>query len=456
MKTTTLTLLAAASLSACMSLAPAHERPAAPVPAQVGLVPDAPLSLPGWRSFYADARLQALIDTALKQNRDLRVALLNVEQAAALARVSDANRWPTVGVGLIGNRQPNADGVQVSSYQAGLQVSAYELDLWGRLKNQSEAAQARFLASREGARAATLTLVAAVASAHYALQVDEALLSLTDKTLRSREESHRLMTLRFDQGAASSLELQGAISSLEAARAARAQAQRQRAQDENALVLLLGQPLPADLPAPSPLADLALAPLAAGVRSEVLLTRPDVRQAEAQLMAASAHIGAARAAFFPAITLTTSLGTASSELSGLFKNTVWSLAVQALMPIFDAGRNQANLQAAKAGQGIAVAQYEKAVQQAFREVADALSARATLTEQLRAQEAQAAAEGERLLLVELRVANGASSSLELLDAQRASFAAQQLALQVRLASLQVGVQLYKVLGGGLTQATTPP
>jgi len=187
-----------------------------------------------------------------------------------------------------------------------------------------------------------------------------------------------------------------------------------------------------------------------------LLMRPDVRQAEAQLMAASAHIGAARAAFFPAITLTTSLGTASSELSGLFKNTVWSLAVQALMPIFDAGRNQANLQAAKAGQGIAVAQYEKAVQQAFREVADALSARATLTEQLRAQEAQAAAEGERLLLVELRVANGASSSLELLDAQRASFAAQQLALQVRLASLQVGVQLYKVLGGGLTQATTPP
>jgi len=444
----TLSLLAAATLSACMNLAPAHQRPAAPVAAQIGLVPDTPLSLPGWRSFYADARLQALIDIALKQNRDLRVALLNVEQAAALARVSDANRWPTVGAGLLGSRQPNADGVQTSSYQAGLQISAYELDLWGRLKNQSEAAQARYLASSEGARAATLTLVAAVASAHYALQIDEALLNLSAQTLLSREESHRLTKLRFDQGAASSLELQSAISSLEAARAARAQAQRQRAQDENALVLLLGQPLPGDLPAASALVEQALAPLAAGVGSEVLLTRPDVRQAEAQLMAAAANIGAARAAFFPAITLTTSLGTASSELSGLFKNTVWSLAVQALMPVFDAGRNQANLLAAKAGQGIAVAQYERAVQQAFREVTDALAARATLTEQLRAQEAQAAAEAERLRLVELRVAQGASNSLELLDAQRASFASQQAALQVRLGSLQAGVGLFRALGGG--------
>jgi len=444
-----LSVVALAALSACMNLAPRHERPALPVAEQAGQPAGQDLTLPAWRDFYADARLQALVDIALRNNRDLRVALRSVDQAAALARVTDANRWPTVAAGLISNRQPNAkDDTITASYQAGLQVTAYELDLWGKLRNQSDAAQARYLASEDGARAAQLSLVAGVASAHYALQVDDALLDYARKTLASREDSHRLTRLRFDQGAASSLELQGAISALEAARAAQAQAQRQRAQDENALVLLLGQPLPQDLPAAAPLASQALAPLAAGVKSSVLLERPDVRQSEALLVAAEANVGAARAAFFPSITLSTSVGSASSELSSLFKNTAWSFASQALMPIFDAGRNSANLKATQAAREIAVAQYEKSIQQAFREVADALAARSTMTEQLRAQEAQAAAEAERLRLVELRFANGASSSLELLDAQRGSFAAQQAALQVRLAALQSGVQLYKVLGGG--------
>jgi len=451
MRSFALSLLATAALSACVNLAPAPERPPLPVPERVG-ADAADAALPGWRAFYADPQLQALIEQALRDNRDLRVALRNVDQAAALARVSDANRWPTVGVGLSGTRQPNSQGEQANNVQAGLQVTAYELDLWGKLRNQSEATQARFLASEAGARAAALSLVAAVASTHYALQVDEAVLELTRRTLASREDSHRLTKLRFDQGAASSLELQGALSSLEAARAALAQAERQRAQDENALVLLIGGPVPqagSATPHATLSAAQALAPLAAGVRSEVLLSRPDVQQAEAQLRAAEANIGAARAAFLPSITLSTSLGTASSELSNLFQNTAWTVAGQVLAPIFDAGRNQANLAASRAAQQASVAQYEKAIQQAFREVADALAARRTLTEQLRAQDAQAAAEAERLRLVQLRFDQGASSSLELLDAQRASFAAKQAALQVRLAALQSGVQLYKALGGGL-------
>lgn len=444
-----LTLIAAASLSACVNLAPAHERPALPVADAVGAA-EASAALPNWQGFYADARLRALIEVALKNNRDLRVALANVEQAAALARVGEANRWPTVGAGAIATRAPDSKGEKInSSFQVGLQITAYELDLWSRLRNQGEAAQARYLASAEGARAARLALIAAVAGSHYALQVDEQVLDLARRTAVGRAESLRLTKLRFDQGAASSLELQGAISSLEATRAALAQAERQRAQDENALVLLLGQPLGADLPAAAPLADQTLAPLAAGVRSEALLERPDVRQAEAQLVAAEANIGAARAAFFPSILLSTSAGTASSQLSELFKQSAWSFTGQLLAPIFDAGRNRANLEGAKAARDAAIAQYDKSVQQAFREVADALVARSTLTEQLRAQQAQADAEAERLRLVELRFANGASSQLELLDAQRASFAAQQAALQVKLANLQAGVGLYRALGGGI-------
>jgi len=447
----TLSILMAAALSGCVNLAPEHQRPAAPVAqswVQPSQGPEAAAQL-DWQRYYADARLRKLVELALQNNRDLRVALLNVEQARALARVSAANQLPTVGVGLASSRQPGKDDTITSSYQAGLQISAYELDLFGKLHNQSDAATQRYLASAEGARAAQLSLVAAVAAAHLGLQADEELLQLARQTLATREDSHRLFKLRFDNGAASSLDLAGAASALEAARAAVAQAERQRAQDENALVLLLGQPLPADLPAGQALAAQQFAELPAGLPSEVLVQRPDVLQAESLLRAANANIGAARAAFFPSITLTTSLGTASSELDGLFKNTAWSFASQLLLPIFDSGRNEANLASAKAAREIAVAQYEKSVQSAFREVADALAGRAMLGEQARAQDAQAAAEAERLRLVELRFANGASSSLELLDAQRASFAARQAALQVRLAQLVNGVQLYKALGGGV-------
>ncbi|MFY7865855.1 efflux transporter outer membrane subunit [Roseateles sp.] len=448
---------AALMLSACASMAPEHQRPVPAMAEQwsnsAGPAQGVAASDLAWQSFYAgDARLQALIQLALDNNRDLRVALLNVEQARALAGVADANRWPTVGAGVNASRQPDGKGGSQNNYQAGLQISAYELDLFGKVKSQSDAATARYLASAEGSRAAQISLIAGVAAAHFALQADEELLALAAQTAKAREDSLRLTRLRFDAGASSSLELNSAESAAASAQASLAQAKRQRELSENALVLLIAQPLPKDLPKAQSLAMQRTPDLPAGLPSEVLVKRPDVLQAEQLLIAANANIGAARAAFFPSISLTTSLGTASSELSNLFTNTVWSVAGQALMPIFDAGRNQANLQASKAAQGIAVAQYEKTVQTAFREVADALAGKATFSDQLQAQTAQARAEAERLKLVELRFANGASNSLELLDAQRASYAAQQALLQVRLGLLQNHVQLYKALGGGLAKS----
>ncbi|MBB4844625.1 multidrug efflux system outer membrane protein [Paucibacter oligotrophus] len=453
-------LAAAASLlllSACGALAPKNERPAAPVaqawpvsPAvAAGAQGQAAAELP-WQSFYGqDARLRELIKLALENNRDLRVALLNVEQARALARVADAARLPTVGVGLAASRQPDSTGKSVNNYQAGLQITSYEIDLFGRVKNQSDAAMARYLATAEGGRAAQISLVSGLASAYLAWVADGEMVKLGEGTLATRAESLRLIRLKYEAGAASALDLAAAESAHAAGLAALAQARRAQAQDENALALLLGQPLPAALPAGRNLAAQSLADVPAGLPSEVLVNRPDVLQAEAQLMAANANIGAARAAFFPSILLTSNFGTASSALSDLFKNSVWTLSGQALLPIFDAGRNRANLDAAKAAQGIALAQYEKAVQQAFREVADGLAGRATFTEQLQAQAAQTRAENERLRLVDLRYNNGASSSLELLDAQRASFAAEQALVQVRLAALLNGVNLYKALGGGV-------
>lgn len=454
MTKTILSLVSALALAGCVNLAPDHQRPAAPV-AESWPLPAASNGTAAqalaWQTFYAaDARLSALIELALKNNRDLRVALLNVEQARALARVSDANRWPTVSAGFVNSRTPGKDDTITSAYQAGLQINAYELDLFGKVKNQSDAATARYLASAEGARAAQIALIAGVASTHLALQADDELLALARSTAATRADSQRLMRQKYDAGAASALELAGADSALAAAQVALAAAERQRLQDENALVLLIGQPLPATLPVTTELK--SLSDLPAGVPSEVLALRPDVLQAEAQLRAAEANIGAARAAFFPSIALTTSIGTASSQLSDLFSNTAWSFVGQVLMPIFDAGRNKANLASAKAAQGIAVAQYEKAVQVAFREVADALAGRLTLNTQLQAQTQQTEAEQQRLKLVELRYANGASSSFELLDAQRASFAARQALVQVRLAQTLNSVQLYKALGGGANKS----
>ncbi|MFZ5544889.1 MAG: efflux transporter outer membrane subunit, partial [Pseudomonadota bacterium] len=432
-------LAGAAALAGCINLQPHHERPPAPVAAQFPLASDAAGSAAAerdWRQFFADARLQQLIERALAHNRDLRIAVLNIEAARAQAGVRGADRWPTVNLAAGATRQPGASGQIGTTYTAGFAVAAYELDLFGRVRSLQDAALAQLAASEQARKATQISLVASVANLYYALRADDALIRLIERTLATREESARLVQLRFDNGVASELELRQAQSLVETARVALVQQRRQRALDRNALELLLGQPLVDEPSTEGEWSAQTLADVPAGLPSEVLLQRPDVRQAEAQLLAANANIGAARAAFWPRITLTASAGTASSELSGLFHGTAWSFAPQLLMPIFDAGRNRASLRASEAARDIALAQYERSIQAAFRDVADALAGRATLQEQLRAQQAQAEAEAARLRLLALRFEHGAASSLEVLDAQRAMFAAQQAVLQTQLALTQ--------------------
>ena len=448
-------LLACLLLSGCFTLAPTYERPPAPV------APAWPIAAPageaaasiGWQRYFADARLRELLGLALANNRDLRVALANIERAGALYRVQRAERLPSIGASGGATRVTTGDEEAVTSYAAGIGFSAFELDLFGRVRSLSESARAQYLATEEAQRTVRIGLIAAVANAYLATLADEELLALTQQTLAARDESLRLVQLKFDNGVVSRIDLEQARSLVESARVTLAQQQRQRASDLNLLTLLVGQPLPATLPPPATLAGTELAELPAGLPSELLANRPDIRQAEQLLVGANANIGAARAAFFPRISLTATAGSASGELSGLFESGSfgWTVAPQAVLPLFDFGRNRANLAGAKASRDIAVAQYEKAIQSAFREVADALAGQATYGEQLRAQRAVAAAEAERFRLAELRYRSGAASYLDYLDAQRSLFAAQQAAVQANLARLQNQVTLYRVLGGGAGQ-----
>ncbi len=449
-------------LSACGTMIPTYQRPAAPVaasfandaPAAAGTVAAADIA---WQEFFQDTRLRQLITLALQNNRDLRVAVLSIDKARAQLQITRADQLPTVGVGASAQRAANTTSV----YQAGLTVTGYELDFFGRVRSAGESALAQLLATEEGRKTVQISLVASVANTYLSLLADDALLRVTRDTLASREESLRLTKLKFDQGVSSELDFRQAESLLEAARVALAQQTRQRALDSNALELLVGQPLDAAtsaaLPAALPLAAQGLtANLPAGLPSELLARRPDVRQAEQLLLSANANIGAARAAFFPRISLTAGIGFASSELDRLFSNGVgWSFAPQIILPIFDAGRNQANLDASNVGRDIAVAQYEKAIQTAFREVADALATRATLSEQLRAQAAQTAAAETTLRLVDLRYRNGVASYFEMLDAQRTVFSAQQATVQTQLAQAQNQVNVYQVLGGGWKEPPAP-
>ena len=456
---------AAALVLAGCSLIPTYERPAAPVPASYpGAQPAAtsrsPASTLAWQDYFTDPRLAKLIETALANNRDLRVAVLNIEQARAQFQIQRAAQFPAVDLSASGSRSsPNAlqslglGGSVSSSYAVNLGITAWELDFFGRVASLKEQALAQFLATEESRKATQISLISAVASGWLTLIADDELLALTRQTLATREESQKLTRMRFDSGVVSEIDLRLTDSLAETARASYAEQRRLRMQDENALALLLGAPVPPEateggargLDAVAPMAELP-----AGLPSDLLGERPDIRAAEQQLIAANANIGAARAAFFPRVTLTTSIGTASSEFSNLFESgtKAWAFAPQLTLPIFDAGRNQAGLDSAKAGREIAVAQYEKSIQTAFREVADALAGRATLGEQLRALRAQSEAEAVRFRLSDLRYRNGIASALDLLDSQRSLYGAQQAAVQIQLAQLQNQVVLYKTLGGG--------
>ncbi|CAM4194296.1 efflux transporter outer membrane subunit [Roseateles saccharophilus] len=443
-------------LGGCASLAPSYERPAAPVaarwPVPQTTAAEAKAADLGWREFFTDPRLQALIEQALANNRDLRVAVLNVQRAQAQYDVQQADRLPGVNAGL-GQTAQRAPGGSISrQYSATLGVSAYELDLFGRVKSLSDAAQQQYLATADASHSAQISLVAQVAGSYLTLAADQERLRLAEQTLLARQDGLRLTQRLQGAGVASTLDLRQAEIAAESSQTDLASLTAQVAQDRNALELLVGQPLgAAQWPVAGTDAPVTqLAELSAGLPSEVLLARPDVQQAERTLQAANANIGAARAAFFPHISLTASAGTASSALDGLFRagSGVWSFVPQVSLPIFDAGRNKANLKVAEVDRDIATAQYEKAVQSAFRDVADALAQRATLGQQVASQQRLVAQTQDALRLAEARFRQGLDDRLATLDAQRSLYAAEQGLISTRLAQQVNRVTLYKALGGG--------
>jgi len=450
------------SLGAC-SLAPTYERPAMPTPDQYTDLADAgtTIATTPWQQFFTDAQLQALITQALQNNRDLRIAALNIERTRAQYGITSADRWPSLGATAQGNRQHVPADLSSSGeesvngqYSAGLGLAAFELDFFGRVRNLSDAALQQYLATEEARNAVQLSLVGDIADLWLTLRADDARLALTQATLTSREQSVKLMQARFTQGVTSELDLRQSQSLLAAARALQAQQQRLREQHRHALALLVGNKSgvgSSSAAKPDDFDSLALPEnIPAGLPSDLLAQRPDIRAAEAQLRSANANIGAARANFFPRITLTGSAGSASRELDGLFDSgsRAWSFVPSINLPLFDGGRNRATLDMAKADRDIAVAQYEKAVQAAFRDVADALTSTQTLEQELSAQLAETDALTNAYALSERRYRGGVVSYLEMLDAERSLLISRQQLINVRLARQQSRVALFRAVGGG--------
>ncbi|MES2104968.1 MAG: efflux transporter outer membrane subunit [Pseudomonadota bacterium] len=462
-----------AVLAAGCALQPMYQRPAVPVPAAFPAGPayQAPAStvdhaaLPaaetGWRNFLPDPRLQRLVELALQNNRDLRVAALNVEKVRAQYRLQRAALFPQLDAGASaaakGTQPGNAAGSAgaAHTYSVGLSAS-WELDFFGRMSSLTDAALEQYLASGYARQAAEILLVSQVADQYLtALAYDEQL-AVTQNTLQAAQDSYKIVKLQFDNGIASELDLKLSQTAVEQASINYASQIRLRAQAENALVLLVGQPLPPGLPAAAkPETQSILADIPAGLPSDLLARRPDILQAEALLKTENADIGAARAAFFPQITLTGSLGMASSALGGLFAagSSVWSFVPSLIAPIFDAGANQAKLDVAKIQKDIGIAQYEKSIQSAFREVADGLAARGTYDSQLAAQQRYTEAQQRRLELANMLYANGIDSYLNVLTAQTDLYNAQQALITARLNRLTSLVDLYRALGGGWLQRT---
>lgn len=463
-------LLAAGVLSGC-TMAPTYERPAAPIESayetQSGNVSDVEASRLGWREFFPDQRLQALITAALENNRDLRIAALNMEAARAQYSITRADQLPNLGVTATDTRgrvssiqSPTGQSVVTETYSVGLGLAAFELDFFGRVRSLSNAALASYLATQEARQSAQISLVSQVAQAYLAERSYSEQLELSKKTLESRERNYDLAKRRFDVGASSELDLRLSETLVQAARISNATLQRQRDQAGNALTLLVGKKM-TDLPEGLTLSEQNIVTnIPAGLPSDLLERRPDIRAAEQNLIAANANIGAARAAFFPRISLTAGIGTASNALADLFKSGfgTWSFVPQMTLPIFQGGRNVANLDLSHVRKNIQVATYEKAIQTAFKEVSDALSARATLEDQVAAQEHFLRAQQDRMRLTQLRYDNGVASSLDLLDAQRELFSAQQALIQARQLRFNNAIDLYRSLGGGLAEHndTTPP
>ena len=465
-KNALLLLLGVAIVPAGCTLAPKYTRPNAPVPAEwprgaaypdtrtATGAPEAPDLR--WQEFFLDAKLQGLIETALRNNRDLRLAALNVERARAMYRIQRAELWPAVDAVGSGSRQwvpadLSSTGRHdiMEQYSVDLGVFSWEPDFFGRIRSLKARALEEYLATEQARRGAQILLVSSVANAYLTLAADRENLTLSENTLATQQGAYDLVKRSYDLGLVPELDLYRAQTQVEAARGDVARFRQLVAEDENALNLLVGSPvqgelLPAELSGVTPPKDVS-----PGVSSEVLLRRPDVLQAEGLLRAAHADIGAARATFFPRISLTAAVGTASSDLAGLFTSDsgTWSFAPQIVMPIFDT-RTWSALKATKVQREIAVTQYEKAIQNAFKEVADTLAVRGTVDEQVAAQQSLVNAVAATYRLSSTRYDKGIDGYLSVLDAQRSLYAAQQGLVWLRLARLANQVRLYAVLGGG--------
>lgn len=463
-----ISFIAAALVAGCSTMAPKYTRPAAPVPAtlttaqapqgKTDKTAQKPLADIPWREFFVDQKLQTLIDIALKNNRDLKVAALTIERFRALYQIQSSELLPKIdaSTAAVYQRIPEdlsgkGRAVTTHQYSAALGVSAYELDLFGRVQSLKDQALEQYLATEQAHRAVQISLVSQVAAAYLTLAADQERLKLAKETLASQQESYKLVNSRYEAGVSSALDLQQARTSVEAARVDIARYTSQAAQDENALSLAIGSHIPAEL-LPTILSETlaALKDLPPDLSSEVLLSRPDILQAEGQLKAANANIGAARAALFPRISLVSSVGLGSDELGGLFKSGsfAWNFAPRISLPIFDGGSNKANVKVSEVNRDIMVAQYEKTIQTAFREVSDALAQRSTIDEQVAAQQSLTDATAERYKLSLARFEKGVDSHLNVLDSQRSLYGAQQNLIGARFSRLSNLVTIYKVLGGG--------
>lgn len=460
-------LLGSAALAGC-SMAPKYVRPEAPVspsfptgaayegaqPSEAGAGADI-----GWRDFYDDPLLHELVEKALANNRDFRVTALNVEAARAQYRIQRSELLPTIAVGAEGTAQqlPSDLFYNRRSYQVGATASAWELDLWGRIRSLSDQALESYLALDATRQASQMSLVAEVANAYLTLRADQELLRLANETLATQERSYALTKQLADVGNLARLDLERAEVALRTAESDRATYTRLAAQDRNALVLLLGEPLSAELAARLDAADtlpdgIMPADLPAGLPSDLLTRRPDIRAAEHTLRAANANIGAARAAFFPTISLTGSAGTASASLDDLFSSGsgAWSFMprITLPLPIFGGSALRTNLDRAEVQKRIEIASYERAIQSAFREVADGLAGKGTLDAQIRSETQRVEASRNAYMLAEQRFEAGEDDNLALLDAQRTLYGSQQALVRSKLVRLGNLINLYKALGGG--------
>lgn len=448
------------------TMAPVYTRPTPPIPsdwpkgeayraregtADLPIAPDLK-----WHAFFTDEGLRKVIAMALQNNRDLRIAALNVERARALYGIQRAELFPALGVvGAGGRERTSADLSDTGSaklndrYSVDLVVLSWEIDIFGRIRSLKDKALEEYLATEYVQRGTQVSLISAVAEAYLALAADREALRLSQSTLNAQETSYNLIKRRYDVGVANELDLRRAQTQVDVARRDAALYMQLAAQDENLLNLLVGSSVPAEL-LPADLASVAPPEdISAGISSHVLFRRPDILAAEHRLKAANANIGAARAAFFPSISLTTSLGTASYELSRLFEagSATWKFAPQVRMPIFDA-RLWSALRGVMVEREIALAQYEKTIQTAFKETADALAKKGTVGDQLAAQESLVRASADAYRLSDARYTKGIDSYLSVLDAQRSLFAAEQGLIAIRLSRMTNLVTLYKVLGGG--------